>query len=335
MPASLRGVDSLNWQKLIDEAIERRKESKMTKREHTALAGVSAPTMAAFERGETTLSLAKAFDILRVVGLMDEPVAAGAQERFLRESIERWQTLVKDLPAKSSARFPDGYYRSDYCLVGDLKTPTTHEFEDMLQEVARTKHTGWPVFMFMTREETRPREVDGAIETWLRPASLIQRSSDEPAHCDFWRGVPTGRMFLLRGYQEDGQETFPPGTIFDTTLPIWRMGEVLLHASNLAKLMAKDDPDTLTIKLRILYAGLLRRQLKSWANPLSGIFMEGRPSRSDEVLIEAEIPVRDLKENLAEHLLPLVSQLFERFDAESVSYEFVQNEVSKLTKGRF
>jgi transcriptional regulator with XRE-family HTH domain len=335
MPASLRGVELLNWQKLIDETVERRKESGMTKREHTALAGVSAPTMAAFERGETTLSLAKAFDILRVVGLMDEPVAAGAQERFLRESIERWESLVASLPTTNNARFPDGFYRADYCFGGELKTATTKEFEDMLREVSHTKYTGWPVFMFMTREETRPREVDGAIETWLPPSEIVPRSTDDPAHCDFWRGVPSGRMFLLRGYQEDGQETFPPGTVFDVTLPIWRMGEILLHARNLAQHLAKDDPGDLTVKLRILYSGLRGRQLKSWANPFAGIFMEGRPSRSDEVLIETEVPVRNIEEDLAGVLVPLVSQLFERFDAESVSYDFVKNEVLRLTKGSF
>lgn len=335
MPSSLRGVEPLNWQKLIDETIERRKESGMTKRQHTALAGVSAPTMAAFERGEMTLSLAKAFDILRVVGLMDEPAAGGAQERFLRESIERWQSLVSTLPPQSPARFPDGYYRADYCFIGEIKTPTTREFERMLAGVARKKYTGWPVFMVLNREEIRPREVDGAIETWLRPEGTVQRSFEDPAHCDFWRGVPSGRMFLIRGYQEDGQETFPARTIFDSTLPIWRMGEILLHAAALAQHLAKDDPDALTIKLRILYTGLQGRQLKSWANPLSGVFMEGRPSRSDEVLIETEVPVKGLKDNLAAHLVPLVSQLFERFDAESVSHDFVQHEVSRLMKGNF
>jgi hypothetical protein len=33
--------------------------------------------------------------------------------------------------------------------------------------------------------------------------------------------------------------------------------------------------------------------------------------------------------------VPLVSQLFERFDAESVSYDFVHGEVLKLKKERF
>lgn len=335
MSASLRGIELLNWQKLVNEAVERRKESRMTKREHAALAGVSAPTMAAFERGETTLSLAKAFDILRVVGLMDEPVAADAQGRFLRESIERWQSLVKDLPPKSPARFPYGYYRVDYCFGGELKTPTTREFEDMLRHVSRTKYTGWPAFMFMASEELRPREVDGAIETWLAPSGVEDRSFDDAAHCDFWRGVPSGRMFLIRGYEEDGQETFPAGTVFDTILPIRRLGEILMHAGNLAQQFAQGDPLSLIVRLRALYSGLRGRQLKSWANPLAGPIMEGRPSRSDEVLVEAELSVKDIKEDLAAVLTPLVSNIFERFGAESVSYDFVKSETLRLTKSRF
>lgn len=334
MSENFRGVAPLNWPRVVDEAMERRKAEGMTQRQHAALAGVSIPTIAAFERGETTLSLTKAFDILRVVGLLDEPAAGGAQERFLRESFERWQALVKDLPKDSPARFPDGFYRVDYCLEGDLKQVTSREFEDILAK-AVTRYTGWPVFISMTREELRPREVDGAIEAWLRPADLADRNFADAAHCDYWRGVPTGRMFLMRGYQEDGQENFPSGTVFDNTLPIWRMGEVLLHAESLARLMAKGDPDSMTVRLRVLYTGLRGRQLKSWANPLSGMFMEGRPARSDEVLLEAEVPILHMKERLAEHLLPLVSSLFERFDAESVTPAFVTSEVARLMKGRF
>jgi hypothetical protein len=46
--------------------------AKFTQREHAALASVSVPTVASFDRGEATLTLAKASDILRVVGLVKE-----------------------------------------------------------------------------------------------------------------------------------------------------------------------------------------------------------------------------------------------------------------------
>lgn len=62
-----------------------------------------------------------------------------------------------------------------------------------------------------------------------------------------------GRMFLIRGYQEDGAETFPAGTILDTTLPLWRMGEVLLHAEKLASLLRKDADTAVTVHFRAMF----------------------------------------------------------------------------------
>lgn len=333
MPENSRGL-ILDWQRLVGEAISRRKLERLTQREHAALAGVSVPTIAAFDRGETTLSLAKAFDILRVVGLLDEPEEGDAQERFLRESFERWQSITAELPADNVARFPDGFYRVDYCLEGNLKQFSLSQFEEVLRK-AVTRYTGWPVFIVMTREELAPREVDGAIEAWLKPEDYVERSTSDPAHCDYWRAVPSGRFFLIRGYQEDGQETFPSRSIFDSTLPSWRLGEVLLHAERTAALMAEDTVAAITVRLRVLYTGLQGRQLRNWANPLSGMTLLGRPARSDEVLIEAEIPAGGIKDQLAEHLLPIVSAIYERFDVEGMSVEQVRAEVHGMLRGKF
>lgn len=333
MPENSRGL-ILDWQRLVNEALTRRKLERLTQREHAALAGVSVPTIAAFDRGETTLSLAKAFDILRVVGLLDEPEEGGAQERFLRESFERWQSLTAELPEDNVARFPDGFYRVDYCLEGSLKQFAPKQFEEILRQ-AVSRHTGWPVFIVMGREELAPREVDGAIEAWLKPDDYVERSTSDAAHCDYWRAVPSGRFFLIRGYQEDGQETFPSRSIFDTTLPSWRLGEVLLHAERTATLMAQHSVADITVRLRVLYTGLQGRQLRNWANPLSGMTLVGRPARSDEVLLEAEIPAEAIKDRLGEHLLPLVSSLYERFDVEGLSLEQVRAEVAGLLRGKF
>ena len=73
-------------------------------------------------------------------------------------------------------------------------------------------------------------------------------------------------MFLIRGYQEDSQETFAAGQIFDTGLPIWRLGEALLHAAYLASLLKREEGSAITIKFRVLYTGLTGRVLKASAN---------------------------------------------------------------------
>jgi transcriptional regulator with XRE-family HTH domain len=331
-----RGITPLDWQALVSEALQRRKAEGLTQREHAALASVSVPTMAAFERGETTLTLAKAFDILRVVGLIDEQPESGAQDGFVREAFTRWRSLTAKLPEDSPARFGHGWYRFDYCLDGELKSVSLTDYESLLRK-AVPRHTGWPVFWVPTRADIAPKEVDGTIECWLAPEGVeddVERAFNDPAHCDFWRAAPSGRLFLIRGYQEDGQETFAPGTIMDTTLPVWRMGEALLHAERLAALLQKSEDSPVTVRFRALYSGLSGRVLRSWANPLSDLLLEGHAARSDEAVLEGEFQANDITPKLAEHLFPLVASLYERFGVTGLSVNRVKAEVQRLLQSR-
>ena len=106
--------------------------------------------MVSFDRGEETLSLAKAFDILRVVGLLAEAGKEGAQGAFVQEAITRWRELTAKLPEKSPGRFPDGWYRIDYALEGDLKNVELHQLPELLEK-AIIRHTSWPLFLFPSR----------------------------------------------------------------------------------------------------------------------------------------------------------------------------------------
>lgn len=332
MSENPRGLSALNWQALVDECLRRRKAERMTQREHAALAGVSVPTIAAFDRGERTLTLAKAFDILQVVGLIAEPSKDGAQNAFVQESYQRWRHLVDRLPEDAPARFPHGWYRFDYCLEGDLRAVTETEFENLLRQ-AVPRNTGWPVFIVMTRPELAPYEVDGAIECWLGKPE-VERTFRDAAHADFWRAIPSGRLFLMRGYQEDGQETFAPGTVFDTALPVWRLGEGLLHAANLAALLRKDESTRLTVRFRAVYSGLSGRVLRAWSNPLGELLVEGHAARGDEAILETESPADVIRENLAELLFPMVSSLYERFGVAGLSPSRVEAETTRLLNSR-
>ncbi|MCP3476079.1 hypothetical protein NLM33_38265 [Bradyrhizobium sp. CCGUVB1N3] len=215
-----------------------------------------------------------------------------------------------------------------------MKEIELHRFQDVLGK-AVTRHTGWPMFWIPTREETAPREVDGVIECWLAPKDGgADRQFDDAAHCDFWRAAPTGRMFLMRGYQEDAQETFAPATLFDTGLPIWRLGEGLLHAASLAKLMKRDESSEITVKFRVLYTGLTGRILRPWANPLTDMLLEGTAARSDEAMLEITAPAADIEENLAAYVFPLVASLYERFGVAGLTINRVKTEVERLQKSR-
>tara|TARA_R110002049_G_scaffold223870_2_gene395604 strand:+ start:836 stop:1762 length:927 start_codon:yes stop_codon:yes gene_type:complete len=304
----------------------------MTQREHAALASVSVPTVAAFDRAELTLTLTKAFDILRVVGLIDEERTDGVQNAFVQESVKRWRTLIDTLPTDAPGRFLHGWYRIDYCLEGDLRSVSLTEYEDILRK-AVTRHTGWPVFLFLSTPKLAPREVDGAIECWLATPG-VDRTFDDAGHTDFWRGVPPGCQFLIRGYQEDGQETFPPGTIFDTTLPVWRLGEGLLHAEKLASLLRKSDDTPITVRFRAIYTGLSGRVLRSWANPLSDLLVEGHAARIDEAVLEVTVPAETIAERLGEHLFPMIASLYERFGVTGLTINRVKAETDRLLNNR-
>lgn len=334
MSENFRELAPFNWQAYVDEAVRRRKKEKLTQREHAALASVSVPTIVSFDRGETTLTLAKAFDILRVVGLVREPNPFGAQGAFVQEAFARWRELTAALPKDSPGRFPHGWYRFDYALEGELKPIELHNFPALFRQ-AVVRHTGWPLFLFLTRPEFAPYEIDGALECWLKPEDAgANRPLGDAAHCDFWRAAPTGRAVTMRGYQEDGQETFPAGTIFDTTLPTWRMGEALLHASNLTQLLA-EDPKGVKIKFRAVYTGLSGRVLRAWGNPMSDLMMEGGAARSDEAILEAVVPADEVETNLAKWLHPLVASLFERFGVTGLTVERVNAELDRMRENNF
>jgi len=196
-------------------------------------------------------------------------------------------------------------------------------------------HTGWPLFLFPGRPEREPREVNGVIECWLKPQEAgANRPLGDAAHCDFWRVAPNGRAFIIRGYQEDSQDTFSAGTIFDTTLPTWRMGECLLHAHAFATHLDA-DPKKTTVRFRALYTGLSGRQLRTWANPLSDLMFEGRGARSDEAMLEVVVPMDDIETKLAQHLHPLVASLFERFGVTGLPIDRVAAELDRLRGNRF
>jgi len=59
----------LNWQSLIEEAIKRRKEQRLTQEQLAVLAGVSKPTLNAFEQGKISITLENAIKILRALGM--------------------------------------------------------------------------------------------------------------------------------------------------------------------------------------------------------------------------------------------------------------------------
>src|SRR3546814_7729749 len=94
----------LDGQGLVDEAVRRRKEEGHTQKSLAALAGVSVPTVNAFEQGDIKLRLEKVFHILEALGMVVLPSAPGSFAAFVRAARQRWRQLVAPLPAGHPSR---------------------------------------------------------------------------------------------------------------------------------------------------------------------------------------------------------------------------------------
>ena len=62
----------LNWNLLVEEAIKRRKERKISQRRLAAIADVSQPTVSRFEQRKDDIQLSSAIKILSVLGLVEK-----------------------------------------------------------------------------------------------------------------------------------------------------------------------------------------------------------------------------------------------------------------------
>jgi hypothetical protein len=142
-------------------------------------------------------------------------------------------------------------------------------------------------------------------------------------------------MFLVRGYQEDSleEEAVPPGTMIDPTLPVWRIGEGLLHASRMAALLRRGKTGEINIKFRALYRGLTGRSLRSLRRAM--LWEDSLAAKSDEAVLETEVTTSQIEADLAGAVYPLAASLFERFGVPSLPPAFVEAQIAHFKKGTF
>lgn len=316
-------VAPLDWPALVDEAKRRRKAEGLSQETHANLARVSVPTMISFDRKKTSLSLAKALDILAVVGLVSEAPRLNSQDAFVQAAENRWEELVTPLADNMPARFPHGAYSFDYALEGvQLASPA-----EVLDAVRRACHryTGWPVFWVPERKAIAPYPLDGLVECWLGNPEA-DRAFPDAAHADFWRASPDGRLYLRRGYQEDSTDGMAPGEVFDLTLPIWRTAEGLLHSYHLAEVLGVSSG---TVRFRAVYSGLAGRRLKAWANP-GLVVIDGGRCMSAQVAGSITVKAGDIRERLTDLIYQLLERLYQSFEFFSLPPQIISDEIETM-----
>jgi hypothetical protein len=248
------------------------------------------------------------------------------QDTFRDGSRARWQELVNPLPQDSPARFPLGFYETDFYLNVAAVRPSLNALLREMTEASQVRHTGWSPFWQPNKPEIAPRPYDDSLEAWFSPEHT---AAPDPAHCDYWRVGRDSRFYRVRGYDEDGGHYgWQPGAIIDLTIPIWRTGENLLYAMRYARAAGDDDA---TIDFRVRFTGLLGRELKARERYLR----DGRISGTDEITVRGSATVRQLDENLPEVVHPLLAPVYERFSLFELPKLVVVEELAKLRKNQF
>jgi Putative DNA-binding domain len=260
-----------------------------------------------------------------------------AQEAFADAARSRWQQLVADLPPDAAARCPNGRLELDYALLGNFGQPGLAALFEMLRG-AEIRHSSWPEFQVPYQQvpyQQLPIPIDDTVECWLAASDLRIRQAHTS---DFWRASPEGRLFMLRGFIEDSSGPWPqpvePGTILDIRIPIYLVGECLLHAAQLASILAPGQK--VRVMLRSRWYGLLGRRL-GCLDPMRDFFMAGRyVSQQDNYEnVKGIVEIERIVDNLPEILHPILVPLYERFGFYRLSPAEVAAEVTRMRTNRF
>ncbi|MAL79931.1 MAG: hypothetical protein CMN55_12600 [Sneathiella sp.] len=268
--------------------------------------------------------------ITGAVPQLQQPTEPDKLEEWIDKSFERWSDLTEPLPANVGARFTHGFYRIAYKIEGQNRQLDTAEIPEVLRNSV-VHHTGWPPFWYPLRRGIAPYLIDGAVECWLGSDDEAPIEQRDAAHSDFWRIHPEGLAFLLRGFQEDGMEdqrAIPVGTAFDLTLPVWRVGETLLHASSLAAGLFEGPT---AIRFVVTYEGLAGRSLISVGNRRN--IREGRVAQQNSITLTTHIDAQAIDTNLPEIVRPLLSPLYALFDFFELPMQLVVDELARMRGG--
>jgi len=262
------------------------------------------------------------------VGTNPSEEAKNVLSDFIMNAQQRWQELVEPLPSDDAARMPLGHYELSFGILSVEPAPNLAELRRRLDAARQIKHTGWGPFVSLSKDPFQPYPFEGLIEAWLG-AHEEERTLRTPAHCDFWRAHRDGRLFLQRGYDEDENRYVQPGTCIDVTLPIWRVGEAMLHVARLSR--SFDDNPKIFVHCRF---NTLKDRFPTRIGH-SGFLDDRYVCKEVEVTVETQATATEIEDNLAEVLHPTLVPLYERFSFFELPMQIVVDELEKLRRGRY
>ena len=245
-------------------------------------------------------------------------LAAWAEQSFARAD-----GLAADLMAKTDRTpYVHGVWSVAYLVDGSFDHPNPAALLNILRSV-KGRETGWPPWIVLDRSGVSPYLKDGLVECWLG------KDPSNPGMSDFWRASPDGKLYLLRSHQEDTGMSEHPKTVLDLILPVWRVGESLLHAGRLAEALGVPDSD---IHVSCRWTGLAGRIMKALANQ-NRLLFERHEAVEDVVTTYASARASAIDAQLPELTRSLTEPLYQAFDFFTPPAEMYREELAVM-RGR-
>jgi hypothetical protein len=200
---------------------------------------------------------------------------------------------------------------------------------DVLQMLERgRRYTGWPAFVTLHQDETKPYLVDGALQAWTAKANY-----PDVGHADFWRVTPAGEFFLVRGYQEDSLDVSKkmgdPGTLFEATLPIWRLGEFLLRVVETGEQLFEEGFE---VAVSCTWTGLAGRKLFVHSNRR---YIPHYTTKQSEVHTSGQFSAQAVKDLLPDVVKALSQPLYEHFELFTPPDFMYAEELAEMRKSNY
>ena len=248
-------------------------------------------------------------------------------EGFMDSSRASWMALVQNKPMDAPYCFPNGHYEIAIAPGNLQPAISLSELKNRLAIAQGVQESGWPPFMAIGVRELNPYPSGGGIEAWIgRP--LPNKMFNDPSYADFWRASPSGQLYTIRGYWEDGVEWANslqrnPGATLAVNITVIRIWECLRFASRFMRTIG----DVEEVIARCQYTGLSGRTLIDSLEPAFSI--RRGVIRVAEVQLTGQFTLQQLEDNMPEVLGHLMAPLFEHFDFFQLTVAHVQNIIDR------
>ncbi|MBN3755912.1 ATP-binding protein [Paraburkholderia sp. Tr-20389] len=262
-------------------------------------------------------SIAGLSEALGGLGVAMPPVATEQALLLLDEGHNAFELAA----ARDNHILPQiGYFEFAAVISGRLKAGLEPDRSLLnLMTAANRRLTGRPFFSAVrTSSEPKwaPQHVNDGWETVVI----------DPTHAyiDFWRVQADGKLYTVRGFDEDLRGA---NKTLGISIPIWRVGDALVEALAIARQMV-DAAAEANLHVALRWTSLAGRRLSSDGQWF--VSFAGSVARDDSAVSQLTVPV-DLPDSaVSQHVALGLKPLYRRFEGMEIEQQMVEAEIKKL-----